>query len=58
MARNRLHLHLMISYEYNTPGYHKDNGVRMAVAKSELMSFTPTLAKIAVNAAKNAESNA
>ena len=26
MARNGLHLYLMISYEYNTPGYHKNNG--------------------------------
>lgn len=32
--------------------------VRIAVAKLELISFTPTLAKIAVSAAKNADSRA
>ncbi len=32
--------------------------VRMAVARSEFMSFTPIFVKIAVNAAKRAESNA
>lgn len=32
--------------------------VRIAVARSELMSFTPTLAKIAVREAKNADNNA
>lgn len=32
--------------------------VRIAVAKSELIFLTPIFAKIAVNAAKNAESNA
>ena len=32
--------------------------VRIAVARSELMSFTPILAKIAVSAAKNADSSA
>lgn len=36
----------------------KITNVRMAVAKSELMYYTPILAKIAVRASKNAESKA
>ena len=32
--------------------------VRMAVARSEFMSFTPTLAKMAVSEAKKADSSA
>ncbi len=32
--------------------------VRIAVAKSELTSFTPTLAKMAVSAANRADNNA
>jgi len=32
--------------------------VRIAVARSEFTSFNPALAKIAVNAAKNADNNA
>ena len=32
--------------------------VRMAVARSEFISLTPTFTKMAVNAAKKAESNA
>ena len=34
---------------------HRMTTVRMAVARSESMSFTPTLAKIAVNAANTAD---
>jgi len=48
----------MIPDNNDSPGNKNIIVVRMAVAKSELMSLTPTLAKIAVSAAKHADNKA
>ena len=58
MSTDAFNLGRMVSDKNDSQVINKMTDVRIAVAKSELISFTPILANTAVSAAKRAESKA
>lgn len=58
MSWNILYFTQMVTEKDDSQVISKMTNVRIAVAKSELISLTPIFAKIAVSEAKNAESKA